>query len=158
MHLISINREASEVFDFCENWLRHLSNGDYESAAEMIVQDGHYKWSPAMIEKLIINYGNTEPLRSGRRYRVTLADPATGTPSLSRLRVADDDDTISGQVHEKYRFAVYWFMDGPSRKGAVGWLHLDYPLDGEWSDLSSIFDIVPCGDQLAFDLERIEVL
>jgi len=158
MRLISSNKEASDVFDFCQDWLEALSGGDYGAANEMIVPDGHYRWSPGMIEKLIANYGHTEPLSSGRRCQVTSADAASGTPSLACLRVADDEDTVSGQVHEKYPFAVYWFLDGPSRRGALGWLHLDYPLDGAWCDLSSIFDIVARGDQLGFDLERIEVL
>jgi hypothetical protein len=74
------------------------------------------------------------------------------------LRVDPGDDTCTGEVHSQFPFAVYWFSDGPSRRGALGWLHIDYPLDGDWSDLSSIFDIVPRGDSLGLDLERIEVL
>ena len=158
MKLISTNRDADEVFAFCESWISCLCERDYSAACDMIVPDGHYRWTPELIETLITHYGHTEPLRSGRRCLVSWPDSASGVPSLSRLRVADDDDTCSGQVHSRYPFAVYWFLDGPSRKGALGWVHIDYPLDGEWSDLSSIFDIVPRSGQLAFDLERIEVM
>jgi len=158
MRLISVTKDSSEAFAFCESWLDCLIRRDFAAACDLIVRDGHYQWTPELIERLVTNYGHTEPLRSGRRCSVSAPDLAIGTPSLSRLRVADDDDVYTGEVHSRYPFAVYWFLDGPSRKGAVGWIHLDYPLDGEWSDLSSIFDIVPRSGQYALDLERIEVM
>lgn len=158
MHLISSYREAEEVFSFCEHWLACLSRRDFHAACEMIVPDGYIKWTPEMIERLITHYGYTEPLRSGRLCTVTLPDSVAGVPSLARLRVDDDDDVCIGEVHPRYPFAVYWFLNGPSKKGALGWLHIDYPLDDEWSDLSSIFDIVPRFGRYGFDLERIEVM
>lgn len=158
MHLISTSRDASEVFAFCESWLLCLSQRDFHSACEMIVPDGRYQWSPDTIERLITNYGRLEPQRSGRRCAVTPPDSATGLPSLGRLQVDEDDDVCAGQVHSRYPFAVYWYLDGPSQKGSFGWLHIDYPLDGKWSDLSSIFDIVPRSDRYGLDLERIEVM
>lgn len=158
MRLISTSKDSGEAFAFCESWLECLTRRDFGAAAGLIVPDGHYRWTPELIERLVANYGHTEPLRSGRRCAVTPPDLAIGVPSLARLRIAEDDDVCTGEVHSRYPFAVYWFSDGPSRKGALGWLHLDYPLDGEWSDLSSIFDIVPRSGQYAFDLERIEVM
>jgi hypothetical protein len=158
MRLISTSQDAVEAFAFCEAWLECLARRDFGAACDLIVPDGHYPWTPELIERLITNYGHTEPLRSGRRCTVTSPVLAAGIPSLSSLRVAEDDDICTGQVHSRFPFAVYWFLDGPSQKGALGWLHLDYPLDGKWSDLSSIFDIVPRSGQYAFDLERIEVM
>ena len=158
MHLISTSRDSAEVFSFCEAWLDCLARHDFHAASNFIAHDGLHQWTPELIERLISNYGHTEALRSGRKCAVTSPDLAIGVPSLSRLRLDDDDDVCTGEVHSRYPFAVYWFLDGPSRKGALGWLHIDYPLDGEWSDLSSIFDIVPRSGQYAFDLKRIEVM
>lgn len=158
MHLLPTHPSNDETFAFCLQWLGYLASGDYHAAHAMIVPDGHYRWSPELIERVISNYGFIEPHRSGHRFQVTPPESARGVPSRQCLRVDPDDDTCTGEVHSQFPFAVYWFLDGPSRKGALGWVHMDYPLDGEWSDLSSIFDIVPRGDSLALDLERIEVL
>ncbi len=158
MHFFPSHPSNDEVFAFCHQWLGHLSSGDYRSAHAMIVPNSHHPWTPELIEQVIANYGSVEPHRSGRHFHVTPPETASGTPSSQRLRVDPDDDTCTGEVHSQFPFAVYWFSDGPSRRGALGWLHIDYPLDGQWSDLSSIFDIVPRGDSLGLDLERIEVL
>lgn len=158
MYLISTNQSPDEAFAFCELWLETLGRGDFRAACDLIVPDGRHRWTPELIGRLIGNYGRTDPPRSGTQCVVTPTNLATGALNLGRFRVDEDDDVCTGHVHPRYPFAVYWFLDGPAKNGSVGWLHLDYPLDGEWSDLSSIFNIVPRMDKLALDLERIEVM
>lgn len=158
MHLLSNNQNNAEAFDFCRQWLEHLCLGDYRSAHAMIVPNGKHPWTPELIEQVISHVGSVEPHRSGRIFRVTSPQSARGVPNTQRLRVDPDDDTCTGAVDSKYPFAVYWFLDGPSRRGALGWIHIDYPLNDQWSDLSSIFNIVPCAGALGLDLECIEVL
>jgi hypothetical protein len=162
MYLLGKQPTNAEVFAFCEQWLAHLAHGDYAAARALLRSREPQPWTPELIEQLIANYGSYKPRPSGIRYQVTPPESTPSTPLLERrlqsLRPDPDEDTCTGEVHERYPFAICWYLDGPSRRGAVGWVHIDYPLNGEWSDLSSIFDLMPHGDGLGFDLERIEVM
>jgi hypothetical protein len=158
MLLLSRRPPADEVFAFCEQWLTHLSGGRYREAHGMLLPHSQRRWTPELIEQVISNYGTLPP--DGRRgtFRVTAFDTAGGAPDVKRLRVDPGDDTCSGEVHPRYPFAVYQFLHGPSRRGSVGRVHLDYPLNGRWSDLSTTFDMIPCGDGLGLGLIGIEVM
>ena len=146
MHLLPRDPADELVFEFCEQWLACLVAGDYAAARAMLVEDGFIPWTAEMIEEEIGGYGGS----------VTLPATATGDPGLDRLEADADSDDVSGAVHPRYPFAVYWFVDGPARNGALGWVHLDYPIDGRWSHLASEFHIVVRDELLGLDLERIE--
>jgi hypothetical protein len=145
---------ATDVFAWCEQWLAHLEQQDFAAAYEMLMPNSQWAWTPELIEKLITNHGTLELTDGGVTiYRVTSPRTATGERYLSRLRVDPDDPVITGEVHPKYPFAVHWFRDPPLPR--LGYVVLDYPLNGEWSNLTSHFDIVRRGGGLALDLERM---
>lgn len=158
MLLLLKNPAATEVFAWCERWLAHLSDGNYLAAHAMIVPDSQWKWTPKLIEELIANYGTLDPDPLGHRYRVTPPETAIGKVYLDSLRVDPNDPVLNmtGEVHPRFPFAVVWYRKPGGR--ALGEVHIDYPLDGKWSHLSSTFDVLPWGEGLALDLERIEVM
>jgi hypothetical protein len=155
MHLVPLQPSSNAaIFEFCETWLGHLSAGDFTSAHGMLAPDNVRKWTPQLIEKLV-----TETCGSpSNKCAVTAPAEATGNPSRSRLEVDPDDDDCTGEVHPQYPFAVYWFRDGVAANGSVGWVYLGYPLDGEWSDLSSEFRIYQAEEGYVLQLQSIEVM
>ena len=157
MHLIPPDRSAHDVFEFCQRWLACLARKDYEAACGMLVPSEPTPWTPLKVEHLISNYGQLGNPGKLPAASVTPPESAVGEISLDSL-LDPDDDEIEGEVHSRYPFAVYWFLTGPSAIGAVGSVRIDYPLDGEWSDLSSEFDIIPQEGGLGFQLERIEIM
>jgi hypothetical protein len=158
MTLLPKSPAAEDVFAWCEQWLACLSANDYASAWKMIFPDSYWKWTPALIEELIANYGALNPDSSGHRFRVTPPGEATGETYRQRFWIDPNDPEVDiiGDVHPRYPFAVWWHRNPLGR--CLGQVHIDYPLDGEWSSLSSTFDILPLKEGLALDLERIEVM
>lgn len=160
MLLLSKNPTSTEVFAWCERWLACLRDGDYAAAHAMIYPDSEWNWTPALIEELISNHGTLNPDPSGHRFRVTDPGEATGLHpnTLTSLRVDPDDPVLNmtGDVHPRFPFAVMWPRNPQGR--SLGEVHIDYPLDGKWSCLSSTFAILPLAEKLALDLERIEVM
>src|ERR1700686_357978 len=152
MFLLSKNPPAAEVWAWCEQWLAHLPKGDFVAAHAMIMPGSQWKWTPELIEALITNCGSLGPDPSGRRYRVTPPDTATGKTYLDSLRIDPNDPIMTGDVHPRFPFCVWWSRKPPLPK--VGMVHLNYPLNREWTPLVSAFDILVWEDGLVLDLER----
>lgn len=147
------------VFSVLETWVGYLAEGDYGSAHALLSPDPHRQWTPAVIEALVTGYGSLEPRRDGRRFRVTPLASAIGTMHRTRLEPDADDDAVIGEVHPRFPLAVYWFREPSARRpDRVGYAHVDYPLDGTWSDLSSEFYLLRVGEYIRISLERIEVM
>ena len=78
------------------------------------------------------NYGNIDPIHDGWVYKVTPLHSASGGPK-PRHEVDRCDD---GR-------AFVWF---------------DLPLNGQWSDLTALFDVIPKDDGLHVVLDQVHVM
>ena len=157
MWRLPLHPTSDQVFAFVTEWIKRLSAQHYDGALQMLYPGPSAVWTSSLIEQLIANYGSLEPDRSGHLFRVTPLECARGQCVRDSLGL--DDDVGTGDVHPSYPIAVYWFRRHPEREPAcLGWIHLDYPLDGEWSDLSSEFWLYEHDGNVVVELERIEVM
>lgn len=150
---------SEQVFALCEEWVSLLAASDYSLALALLAERTPPRWTPELVESLISNYGSVTPHRSGRIFRASPLSEATGQPALSRLAADPDDDTCDAVVHDRFPIAIYVFRTPPAQDPSrIGWVHLDYPLDGAWSDLSSIFTLRRDGESCKMLLDSIEVM
>lgn len=116
-------------------WVSLLVDQDYEAATAFIYQPNphaSFAWTPDRIQTLINNYGSTQPMLDGRKFVVTpLADAREGsTPTHEVHRVGATEGDI-------------WF---------------DLPLNGQWSDLTALFNFIPHEGHIVLQLEDIHVM
>lgn len=90
------------------------------------------EWTADRLKLFITNYGSDQPLADGRRMTVTPIEAAQGR-------------------QDPYQ-DVTRFEDRPPM------IEFDLPLDGEWSDLTAIFDLIDVGGGWAFALQDLHVL
>ena len=116
-------------------------------------------YTPDWISKAISGYGNVDEPKD---FWVTDPTSPTGNSARKALEneaARNDDDETESFVHPLYPIAVYWYRDASDEVGEyLGFVHLDYPLNGKWSDLSSVFDIYAVDGGVTLELERIEVM
>ena len=133
MKMLSVDASDLEIIQYVECWIAMLAMEDYESAYDFVKHDPYYCWSPKLIEEVINGYGLPEPHPSGKVFKVTPIDTATGSPP------AND---VERDVYEDNR---------------IGYVLYDIPLNGEWSDLSATFRLENSNSQLDVILEEIHV-
>lgn len=141
-----------EAFDFCLNWIELLTKEDYSGAAETILQSEFYHWTGEEIRCAIETYGTMQSTK-GESYRVTPFQSASGQNPRSKYL----SNILESAVHPLYPIQVVWLPDYMVTSERAGSIHLDYALNGSWSDLSSSFEILRVGDRVAFALKRIDV-
>jgi len=91
-------------------------------------------WTPDMMRQVVRHYGFIEPRKDGKTFRVTPRAEA-----VEHHRRGNYED-------------IEWFDDGS------GVAHFDLPLNGEWSDVTAIIDIVKQGGERVLRLNDIHVL
>lgn len=126
---LPLNATDAQILDAVRQWAAALAAEDYAGALAMVEARSH--WTPELLRTVITHYGSVEPMRDGSTYRVTSLSAAQGGPS-PRHEVDRDDDRIS-----------VWF---------------DLPLNGQWSDLTATFDVVPRNGQLVLVLDDVTVM
>ena len=134
--MIRFGKEASstEVREAIYRWIDLLVADRYEDAFEMMFRLPTDEWTPDLMRTVVRNYGFIEPLRDGRTFRVT---PRAEAVQRGECGPSSDID---------------WFADGR------GIAHFDLPLNGEWSDVTAIIDIVNQGEDRVLRLNDIHVL
>lgn len=132
---MSLNASDDQLLDCVRDWIGHLASGDYAAAAEFLhppEREHAAEWTAERLKLFITNYGSDQPLTDGRRMTVTPIESARGrqTPYQDVTR----------------------FEDRPPM------IEFDLPLDGEWSDLTAIFDLIDVDGRWAFALQDLHVL
>jgi hypothetical protein len=126
---LPVNASDSQILDVVRMWAHSLAAEDYAGALALV--DARRHWTPDLLRTVITNYGSVEPMRDGSTYRVTPLGTVRGGPK-PRHEVDREGDRIS-----------VWF---------------DLPLNGEWSDLTATFDLIPRDGGLALVLDDVHVM
>ncbi|MDQ3755574.1 MAG: hypothetical protein M3371_12690 [Acidobacteriota bacterium] len=138
--MIRLPRNATDeqILDVVCTWVELLAQEKYEEAFQMLRYHSAEHWSPELIKTVISNYGFIEPLEHGAIFKVT---------SLK-------DDPEGQAFHE-----VEWYGDDPNRPAEyLGMAAFTLPLNGEWCDVTAMFDIVEEDGALVLELDDIHVL
>jgi hypothetical protein len=124
----------AEIRDAIRQWIDLLAADRYEDAHEMLFRFPDDEWTPDTMRTVVRHYGFIEPRPDGQTFRVTARAEA-----VQKRRRGPAED-------------VEWWEDG----GGVA--HFDLPLNGEWSDVTAIIDIVKQGKERVLHLDDIHVL
>jgi hypothetical protein len=131
---MKIDATDQQIINLVTSWVNCLATENYEKAFEYIKHDPYYKWSPELLELVINGYGLPEPHPSGKVFKVTSPENATGRPGYKRIdRVAEIES-------------------------CVGYVYYDLPLNGQWSDLTASFRLEAINNELCMVLEDIHVM
>jgi hypothetical protein len=120
-----------QILDVVRRWVDHLAHERYDDALQVV--DVREPWTSELLETVIRNYGSIDPMYDGSTWRVTPLETASGGRPRPRHDVDRCDD---GR-------AFVWF---------------DLPLNGSWSDLTALFDVVPKEDGLHVVLDDVHVM
>ena len=128
-----------QIIEFVTQWVELLADERYAEALALVAPapDPAYRLTPEQLETLIRNYGSFEPMADGSTFRVTSPSEAQG---------------------KQYVDGVHRFDEPRVADGAIGHLDYDLPLNGEWSDLTAQFSLVPDGDRLLVVFEQLDVM
>jgi hypothetical protein len=129
-----------ELLRVIESWVELLAMGRFDEAFSQILCCSDVGWTPELIRTVITNYGSPEPRRDGKVFRVT--------PILREHSSGD-----------RYFYEVERYGDDPNRpQEYIGAVAYNLPLNGEWSDLTVMFDLILVDDALVLSLDDIHVL
>ncbi len=137
MTRFSADASDAEIINGIRQWVDALANDDYEAAYAMLQHAPDEPWTADFLRRWIANYGRHEALKDGATFHVTHWETATGR------------ETHYQDVTRR---------DAPHMNGSVGDVHYDLPLNGEWSDLTAIFDILKNDGALVLQLDDVHVL
>lgn len=123
-----------ELLEAVDEWVELLAQERYGEALATFGSREH--WTPELLRQVIRGYGFPEPHPSGTVFRVTSRRDAAGK--------------------QHYRQVDRW--PDPNLIGAVGIVQYDLPLNGKWSDVTALFDVLSADDLLELRLDDIHVL
>ncbi len=128
----------ADLLRVVRQWNDALAIQDVATAFQMTYHDPEDSWTPALLAQAASNY---DAGTGDDQARITLWDTAT---------VAD----VRPQ-HE-----VTWFEQPNHRRSppVVGYIWVDLPYGGQWSDVTAIFNILQIDTQLVLELESIHVM
>lgn len=134
--MIRFAQDASDdqIRDVIYHWIDLLAADRYEEAHEMLFRFPNDPWTPDLMRLAVRHYGCIEPRLDGQTFRVT-----SRAEAVQKRRCAPYKD-------------VEWWDDGN------GVAHFDLPLNGEWSDVTVIIDIIRQGVERVLRLNDIHVL
>ena len=137
----SLPRDASDanILALVDDWVELLAEERYGEALELVAARSY--WTVDLLRAVIQGYGIPEPHPSGRSFRVT--SPRTAT-------------TGANSPSAPARTVNRW--EEPNDVNCIGAVQYDLPIDGHWSDLTALFEIVQDGDWLALELDDVHVL
>jgi hypothetical protein len=138
---LSLQATNAEILDTVRDWVELLAQERYNEAFQMLYHPENDYWTAELIRTVVANYGSIEPLKGGSTYRVT---------SLTDRSLTQHPNPYQN---------VWRYGDNAQRdKNHIGDVHFGLPLNGEWSDLTAIFNIVRLNDTLTLQLDDIHVL
>jgi hypothetical protein len=137
------------------DWVESLSKEDYDAALSLVYNPGYRgcpPWTPDLVKTLIANYGSTDPHYSGITYHVTIpkgfdVSDFSSQEKLGEIRAKHNAYPMSVRLYHPDETAEYF-----------GDVHLHYHLNGQPSNLSSVFHVRRLDQSAVLELERIEVM
>ncbi|MBC7881931.1 MAG: hypothetical protein H7Y37_11430 [Anaerolineae bacterium] len=128
-----------EILAIVYAWAEALSQEDYALVYEMTYHPADDHIDKNLIRQLIENYGSIEPMGDGSKFKVTALDSAVG------------------DLKPRHEVTRYDQSDEPNSL-IIGDIWFDLPLNGAWSDLTALFDIVLLEGTLVLQLHDIHVM
>lgn len=135
MVILSKDSLEIDVINFVRKFVNLLAEEKYVEAFEMTYNNLEREMSPDLIKALIEGYGFAEPVENN-------TEPPLRVTHLSKMNVPEPKHQIDWYKSER----------------EIGAVHYDLPLNGEWSDLTAIFDIYNVENGIALSLYDIHVL
>jgi hypothetical protein len=136
--LLAHNAADDEVLGLCYEWLDLVAADRFQEALDLLWVPPTYEesqhWTPGSLRSYIENYGWWTPREDDTRWHVTPAVDAVDGPDEPSTIGRLDDDPHSG------------------------WVDLDLPLNGSWSDLTAQFEFTRMPGGTAVSLYDIHVL
>jgi len=126
-------REREVVREVIERFVALLARGRASEALALLLPSK--TWTPEVLVRVIRNYGWIDPRKDGKTFAVTMPAAARGAGP---------------------RFELRWF-DTP-HGARVAHASYDLPLEGEWSDVTALFDVLDGPEGLALALDDVHVL
>lgn len=143
------------IFQFCLEWIDALAREDYITASSYL-RNLDSEWHDAEIKQAVETYGSMEYLDE-TIYTVSRFEDAAGdNPRFSRA-YTEELEGFAFIRHPKWPIEICWNSEVFSSEGVVATVHMDYALNGEWSDLSSNFDLIRAVDGVTVELRRLDV-
>ena len=143
MKVLPPNATDAEILAACHEWVERVAGGDPAGAIDMLHVPERYdesqRWTAGSLERYIGNYGSWDARPDGRTRRIT--SPATAVPPADRPDLRPTAEVVR--------------RDTDPRSGSVD---IDLPLDGEWSDLTALFEFEPVDGGIGLSLYDVHVL
>jgi hypothetical protein len=141
MRVLDRNATDEEILAVCREWLELLAEDRLEEALNLMApaSDGSVTWTPDALRTYISNYGSWEPWGNASSWRVT-------SPSAARL---------PADAPNRKPYAEVGRLAADARRG---WVLLDLPLNGIWSDLTAEFEFSPVEEGTGVTLHDLHVL
>lgn len=139
MLVLSKDSTDDEIIDAVRAFVELLAEEKYSEAYEKFLPAPDQQLTLEVIKSLIEGYGFAEPVEEND-------EPPLRVTSLREM--TEPEPTGRQQID--------WFSAKDDR--ILGAVHYDLPINGEWSDLTAIFDIIKAQDGIALSLYDIHVL
>lgn len=142
MLVLSEDSTDAEILDAVRAFVELLAEEKYSDAYEQFLPASDRELTPEVIKALIEGYGYAEPVEDND-------EPPLRVTSLSQMKESEPKD----------RQQIEWFGFHTARDPRIlGAAYYDLPINGEWSDLTAIFDIIKVEGGIALSLDDIHVL
>lgn len=138
--------DEESILDSIRTWVGCLARLDYETAHGLTGHEAYFynldgqkerfAWTPDHMREVIEGYGQPDP-DAEIKYQVTPISEA--------------------HCDSKPEQCVDW-CDAPLADSRIGLVYFDLPLNGEWSDLTAIFDLRKVDGALVLVLDDIHVM
>ena len=133
----------ARILALCREWVSLVAAGRLDQAISLLhVPESYHQeqhWTADSLRTYIGNYGSWDPAGDGRVWGVTPIDTVSMPADRPDFRPRADVGHYDGKPH-------------------AGWVDLDLPLDGEWSDLTAQFEFSPVDDGIGLSLYDLHVL
>jgi hypothetical protein len=130
--------DLNAVRQLVANWVDDLANQNYTAACKKIKNPQDLQWTPELLETIISNYGSLDERADKTKYVVTKWDE-------SKIDPMDGIQPIFDVVLQQGVGEV------------VGYVWIDLPLNGLFSDLTAVFNILRSTDERGWELEMGDI-
>ncbi len=145
MKQLPVDARNQDILQWVRAWVDLLAEERYEAACNALYRPPGDQATPEMIERAIRHYGSaTEEGQEDRAvYKVTPIE-TTAPPNHP--------------LNQDQEGVLRWGGGEAAIPTAVGVVHFDLPLNGEWSGLTAILSIHEIDASLIFSLDDLRVL
>ena len=158
MKRLAVDVGDEGLFEAVSEWVQLLADERYQDAYDFL----YHLWMPVLpnnelsaddIRDIVTNPSLNEP-RSDSPVRVTPVETAQPQRRLPARTIHRNEVPIE----HAWDSILVRHGGVPSGASLIGNIHFDIPLNGAWSDLTAVFDIVIYEGDTVLALENIHVL